>query len=148
MDAESKPFLGSMQPATGTEPLLSCGAMPTRKSKKDKGSWMLRPIVADNLEEHMEVFFRRKHPEVTNRPLWLAKKSKLGIGTVQRTLACRSGASIDTLEAIAKTLGIQPYKLLMPSAKMRTMLLVDDHSNEEDADAESLHRGRDRSDPK
>lgn len=96
----------------------------------------------------MDVFFRRKHPEVTNRPLWLAKKSNLGIGTVQRTLACESGASIDTLEAIAKTLGIQPYRLLVPSAKMRTMLLVDEHVIEDEADTESLHRGRDRSDPK
>lgn len=121
--------------------------MSTRKSKKDKGGWMLRPIVADNLEQHMDVFFRRKHPEVTNRPLWLAKKSNLGIGTVQRTLACDSGASIDTLEAIAKTLGIQPYKLLMPSAKMRTMLRVDEVTGEDDADAEQLQRGRDRSDP-
>lgn len=105
---------------------------------------MLRPIVADNLEQYMDVFFRRRHPEVTNRPLWLAKKSNLGIGTVQRTLACESGASIDTLEALAKTLGIQPYKLLQPSAKMRAMLLVDER--EDDVDADSLQRGTDRRD--
>jgi len=91
----------------------------------------------------MDVFFKRR-PEVTNRALWLAKKSNLGIGTVQRTLACESGASIDTLEAIAKTLGVQPYKLLMPSAKMRSMLRVDEHTNEDEADSEQLQRRSDR----
>jgi hypothetical protein len=117
--------------------------MGTRKSKKDKGGWLLRPIVADNLREHMERFFRNK-PRITNRALWLAKKAELGIGTVQRTLSCSSGASIDTLEAIAKVLGVQPYKLLMPSAKMQSMLSVDDH--EDEGAAEELHRRSDRSD--
>lgn len=90
----------------------------------------------------MERFFKSK-PHITNRALWLAEKAELGIGTVQRTLSCSSGASIDTLEAIAKVLGVQPYKLLMPSAKMRSMLSVDDREDENEVD--ELHRNSGRS---
>jgi hypothetical protein len=118
--------------------------METRKSKKDKGGWMLRPIVADNLEQHMERFFKNKS-DITNRPLWLATKAKLGIGTVQRTLNCETGASIDTLEAIAKVLGIRPYKLLMPSASVRLMLSVDIEDVEDAEHSEELQRNSDRS---
>jgi len=72
----------------------------------------------------MELFFKR-HPEITNRQLWLAKKAQLGLGTIQRTLSGETGASIDTIEAIAKVLKIAPFKLLMPSQAMRTMLTED-----------------------
>lgn len=117
--------------------------MGTRKSKKDKGGLLLRPVVAENLRENMERFFKNK-PQITNRNLWLAKKAELGLGTIQRILASGAGTSIDTLEAIARVLGVQPYKLLMPSAKIRAMLSVDDR--EDGGELDALHRRPDRPD--
>jgi hypothetical protein len=130
-----------MQSGIGSSALICCFAMGTRKSKKDKGGWLLRPVVAENLKIQMDLFFKSRK-EVTNRPLWLAEKAELGLGTVQRTLSCASGASIDTLEAIAKVLGVQPYKLLQPSAGMRALLSVDEH--EDEGDTEQLQRRRNK----
>lgn len=114
--------------------------MGTRKSKKDKGGGAMRPVVADNLRQYMERFFKDK-PAITNRPLWLAEQAELGIGTVQRTLSGETGASIDTLEALARILRIQPYKFLMPSRAMQALLSVDQEDLEK---PEELQRDRGR----
>ena len=81
----------------------------------------MRGVVADNLKAHMERYFMDK-PKVKNRNKYLAHEAELGLGTVQRTLACTSGASIDTLEALAKVFGIGPYEFLIPSQAMQSLM--------------------------
>jgi hypothetical protein len=107
--------------------------MSTRKSKKDKGAGIMRSVVADNLRRSMDRYFKDK-PHVTNRPLYLAEKAELGLGTVQRTLSCETGASVDTLEALARVLELSPYEFLIPSPAMQKLLAVPQES------AEGLHR--------
>lgn len=71
----------------------------------------------------MESYFRDK-PHITNRDLYLAEKAEIGLGTVQRTRDCETGASVDTLEALARVLGIAPYEFLIPSPTMQKLLAV------------------------
>lgn len=71
----------------------------------------------------MESYFKDK-PHVTNRALYLAEKAELGLGTVQRTRDGETGASVDTLEALARVLEVSPYELLVPSPAMQKMMAV------------------------
>lgn len=123
MDGNCKPSLGFVQPAIGAIDLVLSVEMSTRKSKKDKGTGVMRSVVADNLRRCMESYFKDK-PHVTNRDLYLAEKAEIGLGTVQRTRDCETGASIDTLEALARVLGIAPYEFLIPSPTMQKLLAV------------------------
>lgn len=72
----------------------------------------------------MERYFKDQQ-HIKNKTLHLAEKAELGLGTIQRTLSCETGASIDTIEALAKVFGIRPYEMLKPSKAMQTMLSVE-----------------------
>lgn len=140
MDGDPKPSLGFAQPAIGAAGLLLSAGMPTRKSKKDKGVGIMRSVVSDNLKRCMDSYFKDK-PHVTNQTLYLAEKAELGLGTVQRTRDGETGASIDTLEALARVLEVSPYEFLVPSPAMQKLLSVPKEP------PESLHRSKGRIPP-
>ena len=81
----------------------------------------MRLVVADNVERLMESFFANK-PEVSNRPLYLAKEAEVSLSTIQRTLSKETGCSIDTLEALAGVFGVSASDLLVPSEGLQKRL--------------------------
>lgn len=71
----------------------------------------------------MDSYFKNK-PHISNRALHLAEKAELGLGTVQRTLSGETGASVDTIEALARVLEVSPYEFLVPSPAMQKLMAV------------------------
>jgi len=81
----------------------------------------MRIVVADNLLRHMEAYFADK-PHVGNRAKYLSEKAEVSLSTVQRTLSKETGASVDTIEALARVLGTSPYELLTPSSDLQKLM--------------------------
>lgn len=83
------------------------------KRRRAKRVGKIRKVLAANVIELMD-FRYAEHP---NRPLALAKEAKLSLSSVQRTMEARTGASVDTLESIARVFGMQPFQLLIERPK-------------------------------
>lgn len=82
-----------------------------RRRKKHVGK--VRKVLAHNLKSLM----KQRYPDHPNRPLALAKDARISLSSVQRTMEARTGASVDTIEAIAIVFGVQPFQLLISPAK-------------------------------
>lgn len=80
------------------------------KRRRAKQIGKIRKVLARNVLELMEQRYR----ENPNRPLALAREARLSLSSVQRTMEARTGASVDTIEAIAKVFRVQPFELLIP----------------------------------
>lgn len=80
------------------------------QTKKRKVPGELRKQLAQNLARLIDQRYR----ESTNRPMALAKDTGLSLSSIQRTLDCQTGATVDTLEIFAKVFGLPPFQLLVP----------------------------------
>lgn len=115
------------------------------QSKITKLPGFMRLVVAENVKGLMDVRFR----ESRNRPKALAEatgKPKEGgqsLSTIQRVLAGSIGASIDTLEAIAKALDVSLYQLMIPDLDVNDPQIIRGASEAE----EKMYRRWRRSDP-
>ena len=78
-----------------------------RKNPKIPGS--MRGVVATNVQHLMDT----RYADSNNRPKALARDSGVFLSTVQRVLKQEVGATLDTIEALAKAFGIAPHQLLM-----------------------------------
>jgi transcriptional regulator with XRE-family HTH domain len=80
-----------------------------RKPKTPKTPGLMRAVVADNVRELMELRLARHGDKVKV----LAAKSGVSRSSVQRVLNAEYGASIDTLEHLARALGVPLFQLLV-----------------------------------
>jgi DNA-binding Xre family transcriptional regulator len=84
-----------------------------RKPKSDKTpSVKMRQVLAENLRARM----LERYPKTRDRIMALAEAAGISRSTVQRITAEEPpiGASIDTIDAVAKALRVRPADLLMP----------------------------------
>jgi hypothetical protein len=73
----------------------------------------LKAILARNVRRHME-----SNPLIRRQEM-LEEKSGMGQSTVSRVLNCGGAATLDTLEALARAIGCQPWELLVDDDQMR-----------------------------
>jgi hypothetical protein len=67
-------------------------------------------ILADNVRRLMEHYF----PTAGDRPRRLSKEAQISLSSVQRVYKGDVGASLDTIEAIARAFDLSAYQLLIP----------------------------------
>lgn len=70
----------------------------------------MRHVLARNVRALMD----KRYAEVGDRPTALAKAANTSLSTIQRVLRAGTGASIDTIEAIASVFELSAYQLLIP----------------------------------
>lgn len=92
------PYLDSMQPPYGLLAGIPFRSMPYEP----------RAVLAKNLAA-----LRKAHPDLSGQRK-LAKKAGIGEGSVWRAAKGGVGVSIDTLRALARAFGLQPWQLLVP----------------------------------
>lgn len=85
------------------------------KTRKRKYPGWIRKIVAQNVRALMD----KKYAAERNRPGKLSQDAKVSLSTIQRLLSEDVGASIDTIESVARILKVPPFQLLMPSEEMQ-----------------------------
>jgi hypothetical protein len=78
--------------------------MPKRGAKRAVPNG-LRAVVASNVRRHMA---RQVMGAVK-----LGKDSGVGRRTINRLLSCETSPTLDTIEAVAKTLGVDPWELVI-----------------------------------
>ena len=77
-------------------------------SRRRKAPGLTRRILAENLRTLMA----RHYATSWNKPVALSKDSGAGASSIQRILDCQVGASIDTVEALARALQTSVPELL------------------------------------
>lgn len=82
--------------------------MGRKGTKRVVYSSRYREVLADNLERLM-----KDRPELDSSPK-LKKKTKISDGTINRLRRKETGATIDTIDAIASAYGLYPWQLLVP----------------------------------
>lgn len=96
------------------------------QKKTPKLPGFMRIVVAENIKALMVL----KFPDSLNQPKALAdatgkpKEGGQSLSTVQRILKGESGASLDTLEAIADALDVSLYQLLIPALDTKNPQIV------------------------
>lgn len=78
--------------------------------KTPKVPGLMREIVAANLKRLMDHHMAGN----PNKPKTLAGKARLSLSTVQRIVGCKTGATLDNLEALAEAFDLSVYQLLIP----------------------------------
>lgn len=106
---KTKPFFGFTQPAIGFLAAIRSNAMKGQ-AKRRKVPGEMREVLAQNVGRMMEERYK-EHP---NRVLSLARDAGVSLSSVQRVLGRETGASLDTIEAIAKVFGLPPFQMLVP----------------------------------
>ena len=114
MPHNSRPIFGFMQPTVGSCTAISFQRMKGRR-KSPKIPGLLRSVVANNVRRLM----RDKYAQRDNMPMALAKDAGTSLSTIQRILVGDHGASIDTLEGVARAFRIEPYQLLLQDFTLR-----------------------------
>jgi hypothetical protein len=82
----------------------------TTATRKRKQVGELRKQFAQNLARLMD----QRYKESTNRPKALAKDTGFSLSSIQRTLDCETGATVDTIERYGEVFGLPPFQLLVP----------------------------------
>ena len=109
--------------------------MPPTRKKKVPG--IMRDVLAANVKALME----REFAGSDNKPMCLAKKADIALSSVQRTLKGRTGASIDTIEALSVALGVSPYQLILPGLDVDNPQVVSGATIEEKRLYVQMRRG-------
>lgn len=86
-----------------------------RKPKSPKVPGQLRKVVAANVDLMAKIEFR----EEKNVPLALAQLAGVSKSTVQRIMSGDVGADLETIEKVAKALGLIPYQLFIPNLDVK-----------------------------
>jgi DNA-binding Xre family transcriptional regulator len=113
MRAEGKPVCGFVQPGLGLKSPLFLAAVTTRRTKSQKAPSPLRELVARTVILLRDRKYRAL-PTVTDRNKALAKDADVSLSTIQRIVDAQAGASVDTLDSLAKALEVRPQDLLTP----------------------------------
>ena len=87
--------------------------MPKPKIPKVPGQ--LRKVVAANVDLMAKIEFR----DEANVPLALAKLANVSKSTIQRILEAKVGAELETIEKVAKALGLIPYQIFIPNLDVK-----------------------------
>jgi transcriptional regulator with XRE-family HTH domain len=116
MKTNHRPFFGSASnPPLGLWQNYTDNAMNGgRKRSKIAGTMRLK--LASNVRARMELQYR----DEPNKPKRLANDASVSLSTVQRILAGEVGASLDNIEALSKTLGVDIVDLLGGVGKITT----------------------------
>lgn len=112
MGSESKSCLGLSQTRIGGIDWLSSNPV-SRRTKKDKGPSALRALVADTVKTLRDKKYKTL-PNLTARNKQLATDAELSYSQILRVTKGSLGASVDTIEALARALGVRPEELLTP----------------------------------
>lgn len=80
------------------------------QTKRHKVPGEMREVLAQNVNRLMEERYKTSR----NRPMSLANDAGVSLSSVQRILSRETGASIDTVEAVAKVLGLPTFQMLVP----------------------------------
>lgn len=73
----------------------------------DKTHKTIVQVVAENVQHYMDL-----NPDLQSGPK-LKKKSGVSVGTVSRIINQQVATGIDTIEALARAFGCQPWELLV-----------------------------------
>lgn len=112
MFAQDRPYLGSLQPSTGSNFLLRSAPMG-RRSKKNRPPAIIQGVLADNIRRLRD----RKYavlPNETARNRALAKDAETTLSQVQRIISCALAPGVDMVEQLANALDVRPQDLLTP----------------------------------
>lgn len=85
----------------------------TRRTKSQKFPSPLRALVARTVVQLRDRKYKTL-PTVTDRNRALAKEADVSLSTIQRIVDGDAGASVDTLDDLAKALEVRPQDLLTP----------------------------------
>lgn len=91
------------------------GAVKGKTRKPKAIDTQLRSILAENVRRRMEA----RYPGLRNQERKLAVEADVALSTLQRLLASESGATVDTISAIAKVFHTAPYKFLIKAEEQR-----------------------------
>lgn len=115
MRGEGSSYLGFNQSRLAAEFHLPWDSVGTRRSKKDKGTSLLRNHVGANVarlrDQHPKY---RELPNPTARNEALAKDADVSPSQIHRMVNGQLGASIDIIERVAAALNVRPQDLLTP----------------------------------
>lgn len=93
------------------------------QKKTPKVPGFMRLVVGSNVGKLLDHHYGHLS-HVTQRQLALAKDAGVGLGTVQRIMQRKVGASLDNLESIADALQVSVYQLMLPSLDPRNPQVV------------------------
>ena len=98
------------------------------KTRKRKIPGFMRQVLALNITNLLEHHYK----ESRNRTMALAKDAGISLSSVQRTLGRETGASVDTIEAIAAVFHLSAYQLLLPLLEVRNPQVVKGATKDEE----------------
>lgn len=114
-NADSSPFLGTLQPDLGEAKSIRYWDMSKRRSKAERPPTLIRNYVADNVATLRDLKYTSdKYKSVAAKNKQLATDSGLSKNQVYRILDKSQGTSIDNLEWLAETFGVRPQDLVTP----------------------------------
>lgn len=112
--AESTPFYGRAQPTDGRDERLDCKSMGGQAKRPKYVSLRMRRILAENVKARMAIRYDGE-PDIVKA---LAEACGVSRSTIQRIITPGAvGASIDTIDQLAKALQCEPYELLVPPSR-------------------------------
>lgn len=137
MEPESIPIYGVPQPGYGASTALRYAHMGRKGTKKTPVDThrLMRSIVGDNVKRYMLDRYKAL-PNESAMMKALATKANVSPETIRRIITRGVGASIDTIEDIAKVLHVPAPKLFVAGPEMREALSV----SADDQPAGSLQR--------
>jgi hypothetical protein len=94
-----------------------------RSPKRPKTIGMLRFVLASNVAALLPIVFSAL-PDITSRQRALAKNAHTSLSTIQRICDGQVGATIDTIEFIARALNTTVTDLLTPSDATRRAMNI------------------------
>ena len=139
MSADSRPYLGSLQPGSGPE--LSVTFAPvseSRDSKKNRPPTVIRNVLAQNVKNLRDRVYADLGSE-TARNRVLARDSHMTLSQAQRIIAMELGTSIDYVEYLAHALKVRPQDLLTPYFTLHLAPPAEDRHDDNDEDRGTLH---------
>lgn len=97
--------------------------------KKIKVAGDARATFADNLKRLIAVHYATS----TNKPKSLASDAGVTLSTVQRALSAETAPTLDTVEAISKAFGLEPYQTLVVGLNIEKPQAVPDSGKKKKA---------------
>lgn len=99
-----------------------------RGPRQPRQAGIYRDVIARNVGALMRLYYDGS----SNMPKKLAEDSGVGLYTVQRMVAGKSGCTIDSIEKVALQLGVSVYQLFIPNLNIRNPQVVQGATKEEE----------------
>jgi hypothetical protein len=90
------------------------------KKKTPKIPGFMRSVLAENVGKLMA----RAYKGESNRPKALSIDAGVSLSTVQRIIACETGATLDNIEQIAAVFDLSTYQILLPGLNIESAPVV------------------------